>query len=271
VDWISAFWIRGKILDEMRQSSIFFAGDAAHIHSPAGGQGMNTGLQDAFNLAWKLALVIKGKGKLNLLESYQSERYPIVKNIVTQTDFYTNKFLFGKSFMSDLRKFSSKISKQPKFTKKITMDLTQLNIHYKNSPIIQYSSNPEDTSPKIGERLVNVSIDESKTLYDYLRNSLHNILIFCGNAKSEESLLKIRDLNNKIGKQFPDLIKTLVISLSRLNDVDNLIYDSTGQAHQKYCINEPSIYIIRPDNYICFYSKNIDSSSIDHFLHQYLQ
>jgi len=62
------------------------AGDAAHIHSPAGGQGMNTGLQDAYNLCWKLAMVIKGKGHEKLLDSYQAERLPIARHLVFGTD-----------------------------------------------------------------------------------------------------------------------------------------------------------------------------------------
>jgi 2-polyprenyl-6-methoxyphenol hydroxylase-like FAD-dependent oxidoreductase len=62
------------LVDHYRRGRVFVAGDAAHIHSPSGGQGMNTGIQDAFNLAWKLALVVKGKSSDALLDTYEEER-----------------------------------------------------------------------------------------------------------------------------------------------------------------------------------------------------
>src|SRR6476646_3777827 len=67
----------------------FIAGDAAHIHSPVGGQGMNTGIQDAYNLAWKLALVIQGKANDAILNTYQTERYPIAKKLLRNTSELT--------------------------------------------------------------------------------------------------------------------------------------------------------------------------------------
>ena len=65
---------------------IFLAGDAAHIHSPVGGQGMNTGLQDSYNLGWKLAMAIKNVASKHLLKSYNEERYPIGAKLIATTD-----------------------------------------------------------------------------------------------------------------------------------------------------------------------------------------
>ena len=72
--WLAGFRINGRKVASYRWGRVFLAGDAAHVHSPAGGQGMNTGMQDAFNLAWKLALVIHGKAAEHLLDSYSPER-----------------------------------------------------------------------------------------------------------------------------------------------------------------------------------------------------
>lgn len=72
--WLAGFRINGRKVTEYRAGRVFLVGDAAHVHSPAGGQGMNTGMQDAFNLAWKLALVIHGSCKDRLLDSYSPER-----------------------------------------------------------------------------------------------------------------------------------------------------------------------------------------------------
>src|SRR4030095_357834 len=84
--WTTWFRIHRRCVNKYREGRIFLAGDAAHIHSPAGGQGMNTGIQDAYNLAWKLALVLKGQAPKSLLDSYEAERHPIAQMVLRGTD-----------------------------------------------------------------------------------------------------------------------------------------------------------------------------------------
>jgi 2-polyprenyl-6-methoxyphenol hydroxylase-like FAD-dependent oxidoreductase len=83
--WLSSFTINERKVKDYRAGRVFLAGDAAHVHSPAGGQGMNTGMQDACNLAWKLAMVVRGTGGENLLESYSEERSPIAEEVLKIT------------------------------------------------------------------------------------------------------------------------------------------------------------------------------------------
>ncbi|WP_399123545.1 FAD-dependent monooxygenase [Streptomyces sp. N2A] len=80
--WISRFHSDERQAPQYRVGRVFLAGDAAHVHSPAGGQGMNTGLQDAANLSWKLAAVIRGHSPESLLDSYQAERHPVGKSVL---------------------------------------------------------------------------------------------------------------------------------------------------------------------------------------------
>ncbi len=80
--WSSIFRIKHGIVDRYRDGRVFVAGDAAHLHPPAGGQGMNTGIQDAWNLGWKLALAVRGIAAPGLLDSYDAERRPAGKAIV---------------------------------------------------------------------------------------------------------------------------------------------------------------------------------------------
>jgi 2-polyprenyl-6-methoxyphenol hydroxylase-like FAD-dependent oxidoreductase len=80
--WLTCFEIHHGQVPAYRHGRVFLAGDAAHIHSPAGGQGMNTGMQDAFNLAWKLAAVIRGEGGQALLDSYDAERHPVAEKVI---------------------------------------------------------------------------------------------------------------------------------------------------------------------------------------------
>src|SRR6185369_15860521 len=84
--WLSRFHSDERQVERYRTGRVFLAGDAAHIHSPAGGQGMNTGLQDAANLGWKMALVHAGYARTELLDSYHAERHPVGKRLLRTTD-----------------------------------------------------------------------------------------------------------------------------------------------------------------------------------------
>lgn len=271
VSWISSFWIHSKLVDHMRDKLIFLAGDAAHIHSPAGGQGMNTGLQDAYNLAWKLALVIEGKAKPSLLNSYQSERYPVVNNIVNQTESLTKMALFDKSFSSKLRQFSKKfLRNEVMSSKKIGEQITQLDIRYKDSDVISYDEHPRAKSPQQGEHAPDVIIHSSKRLYDYLQNTLHNVLFFTGSSEIKNTLEQLAQLQKLLNKIFPEQIKIHIVTNEELKDVDNIILDVMNAIHDRYNIKHASLYIIRPDGYISYYSTDFNHHSIVDFLKRYL-
>lgn len=267
VTWISPFWIHGKVSEQLRKGPIFLAGDAGHIHSPAGGQGMNTGIQDALNLAWKLALVIKEKAKLSLLESYQDERYPIIKQAVNQNDYFTKLAISGENFLTKLQKFSQELShaNHEVLEKNLGNQLTQLDIQYKDSPIINY----ETQSNLTGQRAPDVNVGPT-TLYHYLDNTKHNILLFTGSNPIEETLEKINQLQKSLANQYPELIKTYVVSKDQLSFACDTILDTDLIIHAAYRINKPAIYIIRPDTYIGYCSEDFAIEAIEKFLRTYL-
>jgi 2-polyprenyl-6-methoxyphenol hydroxylase-like FAD-dependent oxidoreductase len=86
VNWFSTYHVHHRVTDHFRKGRALLAGDAAHIHSPAGGQGMNTGIGDSINLAWKLAAVVKGTAPQTLLDSYEAERMAFARRLVSTTD-----------------------------------------------------------------------------------------------------------------------------------------------------------------------------------------
>src|SRR6201994_2856997 len=86
INWFSTYYVHHRVTQHFRKGRAFLAGDAAHIHSPAGGQGMNTGIGDAINLAWKLASVVKGRAPATLLDSYEAERIGFARRLVATTD-----------------------------------------------------------------------------------------------------------------------------------------------------------------------------------------
>jgi 2-polyprenyl-6-methoxyphenol hydroxylase-like FAD-dependent oxidoreductase len=92
LNWSSRFRINSRHMTALRDGRVFFGGDAAHVHSPAGGQGMNAGIQDMINLAWKLAMVLKGQARPELLDTYESDRLPVIRQLVRMTERATTVF-----------------------------------------------------------------------------------------------------------------------------------------------------------------------------------
>ncbi|PRC41608.1 2-polyprenyl-6-methoxyphenol hydroxylase [Mycobacterium sp. ITM-2017-0098] len=92
MNWSSRFRINSRHTESLRAGRVFFGGDAAHVHSPAGGQGMNLGIQDMINLSWKMAMVLDGRAKPELLETYSSDRLPVIRKLVGFTEIGTRIF-----------------------------------------------------------------------------------------------------------------------------------------------------------------------------------
>src|SRR5262249_58272017 len=86
VNWFSTYHVHHRVASHFREGRVFLLGDAAHVHSPVGGQGMNTGIGDAVNLAWKLAAVLNGGARDDLLDTYQLERIAFARRLVSTTD-----------------------------------------------------------------------------------------------------------------------------------------------------------------------------------------
>src|SRR5947207_9625664 len=86
VHWFSTYRVHHRVADQFRKGRAFLLGDAGHIHSPVGGQGMNTGIGDAVNLAWKIADVVHGRADASLLDSYEPERIAFARRLVATTD-----------------------------------------------------------------------------------------------------------------------------------------------------------------------------------------
>jgi FAD binding domain len=117
---------------------MFIAGDAAHIHSPFGGQGMNTGLHDAWNLVWKLDLALHGHGSEELLESYDSERLPVIKQVIETTHFLTRLMGTPNRFVQTLRDaVLPMVSRLAPFQHAFVQRMSELGIAYRGSPIVE--------------------------------------------------------------------------------------------------------------------------------------
>ncbi len=135
--WMSAFRIHARKVDHYRQGHVFLVGDAAHIHSPAGGQGMNTGLQDACNLAWKLALVHTQHAPLILLDSYEAERHPVAEFVLQTSDLMIRMAMLRQPLLQQVRNHVVPVLSQIEpVQRRFVEQISELNIHYRNSPIV---------------------------------------------------------------------------------------------------------------------------------------
>jgi hypothetical protein len=136
--WSSYFRIHHRHAAKLRVGRMFIAGDAAHIHSPFGGQGMNTGLHDIWNLVWKLDLVINGLGNDQLLESYSAERIPVIKSVIQTTHMLTKVMGTPNRLAQVLRNaVIPMVSRLAPFQHAFVQRLSELGIDYEGSPIVE--------------------------------------------------------------------------------------------------------------------------------------
>jgi hypothetical protein len=136
--WSSYFRIHHRCASQLRSDRIYIAGDAAHVHSPFGGQGMNTGLHDAWNLAWKLDLAVRGFASEDLLASYAAERLPIIRQVIATTHALTRVMNVRNRFAQTVRNMAIPVmSRLPAFQRAFVRNLSGLDVAYGGSPIVE--------------------------------------------------------------------------------------------------------------------------------------
>lgn len=235
-NWFSVYRLHHRCIEHFRKERVFFAGDAAHIHSPAGGQGMNTGLQDAYNLCWKLGLVAHGLAADHLLDTYEQERLPVARKLLSSTD---HAFSIGTSPSWHLRFFRLHllplmipvIFKLKKWRMKIYKTISQTGIRYVNSDLTVIRM-AEPLNVKAGERLPFLKTLKEETIYDELTGPFFHALVFEVDAESNVS----QDMH-QLGKELSRMLT--VIDLGK----ESGIIKTLG-------IKKDTIILVRPDRYI---------------------
>jgi hypothetical protein len=149
--WLSSFRISERKVDDYGRGRVFLAGDAAHIHSPAGGQGMNTGMQDAFNLAWKLALVTRGLAQPALLATYSLERSRVAADVLRDAGRMTEVALVRNPMLQELRNLAaSALGHLAPFRQHLVNQLSEVDIAYGASALTRPGGGAG--GPRPGER-----------------------------------------------------------------------------------------------------------------------
>jgi 2-polyprenyl-6-methoxyphenol hydroxylase-like FAD-dependent oxidoreductase len=237
--WTSLFSIHRRIAPSFRKKNVFLAGDAAHIHSPAGGQGMNTGIQDAYNLAWKLALVHQGRGHHILLKSYNQERYPIAQKVLFFTTIITRFVTSSPPFVKKSFLFFMKKFKSASREKKLISAVADLSIQYKSSILYQPIWDLFWKAPKLGERAPDMQIARSgNQLFSYFHEEEHTLLTF-----------------GPISAELKQILCGYKISVFHSGDEEEIL--------RRYHAEPTSVFLIRPDGYIGYRSSALKK---DHLL-----
>lgn len=156
--WFSTYRIHHRAASRFRVRRCFVLGDAAHIHSPVGAQGMNTGLQDAYNLAWKLAMVIKGQAGPRLLDTYEEERIPIARRLLNTTDrafrFVVSDSPFAGLLRTRIMANAASLAMRTRAMQQLAFrTVSQTAIHYAWSTLSRSADTMPAGSPKAGDRL----------------------------------------------------------------------------------------------------------------------
>ncbi|MFL9898908.1 FAD-dependent monooxygenase [Paraburkholderia fungorum] len=183
--WLAAFATNERLAAKYCVGRVFLAGDAAHIHSPAGGQGMNTGIQDAANLAWKLAFAVQGRGHAELLlSSYEAERRPVAKKVVGDSALRLHVMSVRNPIAIMARDVAvSVVGRLHHAQRKAQVELSETDVTYKEGHLVELGGQPRHPQRgDVGTRALNVDVPSRgsgvKTLWSSFDGMRHLLLVF---------------------------------------------------------------------------------------------
>lgn len=254
--WISPFSINTRMTPTMRVGHVFLAGDAAHVHSPVGGQGMNTGIQDALNLAWKLAAVLKGAASDSLLESYNAERHANAKRLLRAVGPATRMINLRQPVAVEIRNAVMHTVSHLGLGSIVARNFSMLEVAYPESPAVEdHRFGWIDHGPRAGERAPDVEgvlfgDDTPRRLFDLWKgDSRHQLLLFAAADATHENFADVAKTAAEFGSKSEFL---RVIPIFKDGSGPDCVSDPDMQAHETYGAREPCVYLVRPDGYIGF-------------------
>jgi len=257
--WISVYRSHHRYASTFRKGRCFLTGDAAHIHSPVGAQGMNTGLQDAYNLAWKLSLVLKRHAKDNLLDTYTEERISIARKLVRTTDRVFNVVTSGSIFLRTFRlyiipvvlKLATPVFQKLKFLQKFAFKTaSEIGINYRKSLLSQNASLGTFLrhAPHPGDRLPYFQFKDENgneiNIQDKMRNKLFCFFVFSDKIPGE--LITVTE-------PFTDFFSLEIIPFTK----------QTKTLYERFGVKEEGCYLVRPDMYIAYRATKFNP---EHFM-----
>lgn len=243
--WSSVFRISHRIVDSYGRGRVFVAGDAAHIHPPTGAQGMNTGIQDAHNLAWKLALSLCGDAAPGLLDSYDAERRPVGEEVVGRT-------------VRSAREGIGADSDDPDF---VIRREAQLLIRY-DSPIVAQAAGgraPDATG------LTRDPVTNPFRLFSLLGRRDHALLLYAGASATDDDVPAFERVAEAAVAAAHGCIEVYLVAAPEAAvdaTVLPLIRDSADDFARMYSAAGAAVYVVRPDGYLSYTSSSLDADDL---------
>jgi len=269
--WMTNFRLHHRAATHYRAGRVFLAGDAAHIHSPAGAQGMNTGIQDAVNLGWKLACTLRGVTDPALLDTYQAERAPIGKMVLRFTD---RAFTIATSTNPVVRFARTRLAptvipvalKATPARGYAFRTVAQLDIRYRRSPLSLDGPNPPRKGPKSGDRLPDASI-----IHEGHPSRLHRVLatpgwhlLLCGppDARTSPAMAQLAERHTSL----------VTVHHLTVQNTPGALYDPDGQALRRLGLTarHTAQYLVRPDGHIGYRAAGTDVTGLARYLSRWL-
>jgi 2-polyprenyl-6-methoxyphenol hydroxylase-like FAD-dependent oxidoreductase len=250
VQWFSTYKVHTRHVSRFSEGRCFLAGDSAHVHSPAGAQGMNTGIQDGYNLAWKLALVLKGQAGEKLLATYNEERLENAKHLLKTTD---RIFQFAASpewLIEFIRTnvfphVANFVLSRDTFKQFFFPLISQIGINYRHDSLSRHDGD-EEFEVKAGDRMPYFLVG-GESIYDRLRQPKFHLLVFSGSPDSAQAL------KAEVESRYVGLADFHFVPLRK-------------QAVEAFGTDKPFHLLLRPDNYIGFISTGISSDGLSAYL-----
>jgi len=302
--WLSNFSINRRMVNHYRCGRAFVAGDAAHVHSPSGGQGMNTGMQDAYNLAWKLALVLRGNAAGTLLDTYEEERRPVARAVLSGTSSRDAIYFAQSPAMTFLRdRIAMPLLDQPAIKEMLLYKLAELNINYRasslaynhESPLGQIALLPVHQSgaphvnewfdfrsaPHAGDRApqahgLRCSSQAATSLFEEFRAGTFTLLLFSGSSATTDGYAHLVTVARHAQALMGNEIKTQVVIAgndkpANLNWDGSVLLDPTHEMHKTYGAGAQSVYLIRPDGYVGFRAQPVAEDALVAYLSKHFE
>ena len=257
--WFSTYRIHHRVAVRFREQRCFLLGDAAHIHSPVGAQGMNTGLQDAYNLAWKLALVVQGRADEALLDSYEEERIPVAQRLLDTTDrgfrlVVANSRWAGLLRTQVLARLAAFAMRRKKIQRLAFRTISQIGIHYRESSLSRTLGSLPRSAPQAGDR------------FPWLK------LRFEAQGPIEDSFQKLEDTHFHLlvfGQATPPAGTLPLGNLLRSHWIPAEPGNDAELARAR--IPRPSFYLLRPDGHVGFCGSRLDVTAMLRYVNERLK
>ena len=280
--WASAFRIQRRQADRYRWGPVFLAGDAAHVHSPVGGQGMNTGIQDAFNLGWKLALAARDQAAPGLLDTYQAERHPIARGVLRGTHLGTRLFLAQNSLMRAVREYVvPAIVDIPPVRHRILGAVSQLTINYRGSPLSVDADNREEgrrglhrnaRGSRAGDRVPDATLIDAcgstpVALFDLISQGWV-LLIFPGDEVREETAGALERVSRQISEAVGDAVHTYLVldTAGSGGATGTMLLDPSRKIADVFGARQGLVALVRPDGYLGYRGRLDQSGELASYL-----